>query len=73
MKNSKNLNTEVFEKKISRKDAIKKVGVVALTTSSLLFLNTKVHAKGSCDYPGGGGGPQPQPQPDNTTRPHRHK
>jgi hypothetical protein len=39
-------------KKISRKEAIKKVGVTALAASSLLLLNTQAKAQSS-----GGGNP----------------
>ncbi len=33
-----------MDKKITRKEAIKKAGVTVLATSSLLLLNTKAHA-----------------------------
>ena len=42
-----NSNNKLFSKKISRKEAIKKVGVTALTTTSLLFLQTKARAQDS--------------------------
>ena len=42
--NSKNLKTK---KKITRKEAIKKAGVTALTAASLLFLETKKASAGS--------------------------
>ncbi len=40
MENKKNKKS-LSEEKITRKEAIKKTGVAALTASSLLFLNTK--------------------------------
>lgn len=45
MENKNKANTS--EKLITRKEAIKKVGLTALTTSSLLLLQTKAHAQDS--------------------------
>jgi len=36
-----------FGKKMTRKEAIKKTGITALTAASLVFLSTKAHAEGS--------------------------
>jgi hypothetical protein len=47
-----NSNNKFFSKKMSRKEAIKKVGVTALTTTTLLFLQTKAQAGGSPDTDG---------------------
>ncbi len=41
MKKENKTNKKTSENKISRKQAIKKVGITALTVSSLLFLETK--------------------------------
>jgi len=40
MENKKNIKS-ISEEKISRKEAIKKTGIAALTASTLMFLNTK--------------------------------
>jgi hypothetical protein len=58
MKTKKPINKFV-SKKISRKEAIKKAGVTALTTASLMFLQTKAKAQdsfGSGQDPGDGRG-----------------
>lgn len=47
MNNVNHLMENFSEKKISRKEAIKKAGVTALTTASLVFLATKTKAAGS--------------------------
>jgi len=43
----KQADKKLIGKKITRKQAIKKVGITALTTSSLLFLQTKAGAQDS--------------------------
>ena len=48
MKIENNKNKFAGEK-ISRKDAIKKAGITALTTASLMFLQTKAHATDSAN------------------------
>ena len=35
------MNNKSLDKKISRKEAIRKVGITALTSATLLFLDTK--------------------------------
>lgn len=40
MEENKNIN-QVFDKKITRKQAIQKAGITALTAASLVFLETK--------------------------------
>jgi len=40
----KNIKETTPEKLITRKQAIQKVGITALTTASLMFLQTKAHA-----------------------------
>lgn len=40
-----------MNKKITRKEAIKKAGVTALAATSLVFLKTNASAKKSCPYP----------------------
>ncbi|MCF6332669.1 MAG: hypothetical protein L3J11_05235 [Draconibacterium sp.] len=50
MKRNNNNNLEQQEK-ITRKDAIKKVGVTALTTATMLFLSTKASASDSVTKP----------------------
>ena len=47
MKKDKVNKTKNTDKKITRKQAIKKVGITALTTASLLFLETKQAAADS--------------------------
>jgi hypothetical protein len=55
MKN-KITNNNNPEKKITRKQAIQKVGITALTAASIMFLSTKQSSAGSNlpDGPGGG-------------------
>jgi hypothetical protein len=43
----KNIIEIASEKKITRKQAIQKAGITALTATSLLFLQTKAHAQAS--------------------------
>jgi len=56
------LKNKFFSKKITRKEAIKKAGVTALTTATLFFLETKPAAAQSQETglkpenPGGSGG-----------------
>ena len=47
MKKNRKKPAENRTDKITRKEAIKKAGVTALTASSLMFLHTKAHASGS--------------------------
>ena len=48
MENDKKQKMDIESgEKITRKEAIKKVGITALTTASLLFLQTKAKAGGS--------------------------
>lgn len=59
MKGKEQNNNKLSGKKITRKEAIKKAGITALTATSLLFLETKAHAAQSGDsptWPGGGRG-----------------
>ena len=42
-----NTKNNFLNEKITRKKAIKKVGVTALTAASLMFLSTKAKAEGS--------------------------
>ena len=49
--------------KITRKEAIKKTGITALTTGSLLFLETKAHAQTS---------PQPDQMPASPNKSERN-
>ena len=55
MKN-KTTNKNNLEKKITRKQAIQKVGITALTAASIMFLSTKQSSAASNlpDGPGGG-------------------
>ena len=46
-------NNNAGDKNITRKQAIKKVGVTALTAASLMFLSTKNAAADSRDSPSG--------------------
>ena len=46
MEENKNKD-QVFDKKITRKQAIQKAGITALTAASLLFLDTKKASAGS--------------------------
>jgi len=51
----KNKNNEVksfLGKKMSRKEAIKKVGITALTATSLMFLTTNANGAGPSSKPG---------------------
>jgi len=47
MKKDNNKDNNFLGEKITRKKAIKKVGVTALTAASLMFLSTKAKAGGS--------------------------
>lgn len=49
-----NFKNNVMDKKITRKEAIKKAGVTALAATSLVLLNTKANAGGSPYYRVGG-------------------
>jgi hypothetical protein len=53
-------------KKISRKEAIKKVGITALATSSLLLLNTQAKAQASGGKGNNGWGNGDQNAPGNS-------
>ena len=57
MKN-KTANIKTDERKITRKQAIQKVGITALTAASIMFLSTKQSSAVSNlpDSPGGGWG-----------------
>ena len=44
MKKNNNKIAKAFNKKMTRKEAIKKTGITALTAASLLFLQTKESA-----------------------------
>jgi hypothetical protein len=44
MKKNKNKIAKALDKKMNRKEAIKKTGITALTAASLLFLQTKESA-----------------------------
>jgi hypothetical protein len=61
MKTKKPIN-RFFSKKISRKEAIKKAGITALTSASLMFLQTQAKAQNSKSYnnPGKKGDPPGQ-------------
>jgi len=47
MKKNKNKVTKALDKKMTRKEAIKKTGITALTAASLVFLQTKESAADS--------------------------
>jgi hypothetical protein len=57
MKN-KTANINAKNRKITRKQAIQKVGITALTAASIMFLSTKQSAAAST-LPGGPGGGWP--------------
>ena len=58
MKKDNKTDNKFLSEKITRKKAIKKVGVTALTAASLMFLATKAKAADSLVHPGTGtGGP----------------
>ena len=59
MKN-KITNNNNLEKKITRKQAIQKAGITALTAATVLFLSTKQSAAAS-NSPGAPGGGWPNP------------
>jgi hypothetical protein len=59
MKKDNKANNKFLNEKITRKKAIKKVGITALTAASLMFLSTKAKAGGSPDTPGGPGNVTP--------------
>jgi len=48
MEKKKKVEQKAESDKITRKEAIKKVGVSALAATSLVFLETKANASGSC-------------------------
>mgnify|MGYP006934161944 CR=1 FL=1 len=52
MKKNKNKIAKVFGKKMTRKEAIKKTGITALTAASLMFIQTKASAQTSGNSPG---------------------
>ena len=56
MKEIKKSNSESSNKKITRKQAIKKVGYTALTAASLMLLTTKANASASAPTAPGWGG-----------------
>jgi len=47
MKKNKNKIAKALDKKITRKEAIKKTGITALTAASIFFLETKKSAADS--------------------------
>ena len=47
MKKNKNKIAKALDKKMTRKEAIKKTGITALTAASILFLSTKESAAAS--------------------------
>lgn len=47
MKKNKNKIAKALDKKMTRKEAIKKTGITALTAASMLFIQTKAHAADS--------------------------
>ena len=51
MKKDNKTDNKFLSEKITRKKAIKKVGVTALTAASLMFLSTKAKAGGSGKLP----------------------
>lgn len=57
-KNTNNLVGSFLEKKMTRKEAIQKTGITALTAASLMFLTTNASAANSCGAknPGNGNG-----------------
>ena len=56
MKNKKIQNASA-DKKITRKEAIKKTGITALTAASLMFIQTKASAANSLPAEPGSGWP----------------
>jgi len=56
MKKDNKANNKFLTEKVTRKKAIKKVGITALTAASLLFLSTKKASAGSPKDPGSGSG-----------------
>lgn len=57
MKKNNKIDNKFLSENITRKKAIKKVGVTALTAASLMFLATKAKAGTSGDTPGAGAAP----------------
>lgn len=58
MEKDKEIKTGISEKKITRKQAIQKVGITALTTASLVFLATRAKAQTSDTVSNAGRAPE---------------